>query len=642
MKKFIIAISALFIFGAGCKSDSDYLDIKPTQVLSTELAFSDPAQVLSILADLYNRQYDYPRLTEWVTLGDFNEAFYSQNDQYNNYHGNSTWDFRGYRGPDFESRPAYFWTPWDYKYIRELNLFMERCAAGTALDEPTKALYIAEARFLRASYYFTLTQYYGGVPLILSSLEFNGSDVTALQFPRKKESEMYDFVIKEAEELKVLLPANANTKARATKGAALAMESRAALYAGSIAKYGATTPSVSLSGGEVGIPTGAANAYYTTALKAAEELITGGAGAYSLYKKQPANLSENFAAIFYDKTQNNEVIWVDDYALKFKRHGFTQVNQPRFGAEEEEGGRINPSLNLVQSFEKLDNTFEPLATNDINGNFIYYTNQQDIFAGRDARLGGTVIIPGSSFKSRPVDIWAGVQLADGTVISGSERGAQKVLPGKTVTEQVVGFDGPISGIEHSAQTGFYIRKYQDPAIGSGQRGVGSAVWRVRYRFAEVLLNAAEAAFELGQNALAANYMNEVRSRAGLTVPLTAGDITFDRIVHERRVEFAFEGEYFFDLKRFRIAHKIFDGVALSKADLLSNLSKATKRSTQPYGLLPYKFYAPGSPNNGKWIFKVDLSNKVTASDNWQLGNYYSQIEADILTKNPKLVKQPNQ
>lgn len=186
MKKFIIAISALFVFGTGCKSDSDYLDIKPTQVLSTELAFSDPAQVLSILADLYNRQYDYPRLTEWVTLGDFNEAFYSQNDQYNNYHGNSTWDFRGYRGPDFEGRAAYFWTPWDYRYIRELNLFMERCAAATTLDEPTKALYIAEARYLRASYYFTLAQYYGGVPLILSSLEFTGTDVTSLQFPRKK------------------------------------------------------------------------------------------------------------------------------------------------------------------------------------------------------------------------------------------------------------------------------------------------------------------------------------------------------------------------------------------------------------------------------------------------------------------------
>jgi len=640
--KFILGIVTLLVFSVGCKKDSEYLNIKPTQVLGTDLAFSDPAQVLSILADLYTRQYDYPRLTEWPTVGDFNEAFYSENGRYNAYHGNSTWDFRGYQGPDFEGAPSYFWTPWNYKYIRELNLFMERCQLATALDEATKASYIAEARFLRASYYFTLTQFYGGVPLILTSLEFDGTDVTSLQVPRSKESEMYDFVIQEAQALKLILPSNSNTKARATRGAALAMESRAALYAASIAKYGATTPSVSLPGGEVGIPVGRANGYYEISLKASQEIISGSAGNYSLYKKQPSNLSENFAAIFYDKSQNTEVIWVDDYALKFKRHGFTQVNQPRFGAEEEEGGRINPSLNLVEAFEKLDNTFAPFATNDLAGNFIFYTNQQDIFAGRDARLAGTVIIPGSSFKSRPVDIWAGVQLTDGTVISGGERGAQKTLPGKTVPEQVLGFDGPISGIEFTAQTGFYIRKYQDPAIGSGQRGIGSAVWLVRYRYAEILLNAAEAAFELGQSGPAADYMNQVRVRAGLVIPLTPGEISFDRIVHERRVEFAFEGQYFYDLKRFRLAHQIFDGVALSKADLLSNIGKASKRSTQPYGLLPYKYYAPGSPNDGKWIYKVDLSNRVTASDNWQLGNYYSEIVPAILTRNPKLVKQPNQ
>ena len=633
-KKFLIVIVTFFVFSLGCKKDSEYLDIKPTQVLSTELAFSDPAQVLSILANLYTRQYDPSRITDWATVGDFNESFYSENGRYNAYHGNNSWGFQG---------PNNYWTTWDYTYIRELNLFMERCETATALDAPTKALYIAEARFLRAHYYFTLTSLFGGVPLILKSLEYDDSgNTTPLQFARSKESEMYDFIIKEAEELKELLPANSATKARATKGAALAMESRAALYAASIAKYGGTTPTVSLSGGEIGIPASMANGYYTIALKAAQEIITGSAGNYSLYKKQPGNLSENFAAIFYDKTQNNEVIWVDDYALKFRRHGFTQVNQPRFGAEEEEGGRINPSLNLVQSFEKLDNTFAPFATNDAAGNLIYYTKPEDIFAGRDARLAGTVIIPGSSFKARPVDIWAGVQLADGSVISGSERGAQKRLPGKSVDEQVVGFDGPISGIEFSAQTGFYIRKYNDPAIGSGQRGIGSAVWQVRYRYAEILLNAAEAAFELGQTQVAADYMNQVRARAGLIIPLTATDLSFDRIVHERRVEFAFEGQYFYDLRRFRIAHKIFDGVALNRTDLLSNLSSATKRSTQPYGLLPYKFYSPGSPNDGKWIYKVDLSNKVTASDNWQLGNYYSQINDGILTNNPKLVKQPNQ
>jgi hypothetical protein len=331
-KKFLIAIITLFILNQGCKKDSEYLDIKPTQVLSTELAFSDAAQVLSILADLYTRQYDDSRIADWRTVADFNEAFYSQNDQYNTYHGNNSWGFTG---------PNNFWVNWNYTYIRELNLFMERCATSTALDAATKTLYIAEARFLRASYYLTLTRLYGGVPLILKSVEYDGSgNTTSLQVARPKESAMYDFIISEAEALKVLLPANSATKARATKAAALAMESRAALSAASIAKYGASTPSVTLSGGEVGIPTSSANGYYTIALRSAKEIIDGSAGNYSLYKKQPNNLSENFAAIFYDKTQNNEVIWVDDYALKFRRHGFTQVNQPRFGAEEEEGGRI--------------------------------------------------------------------------------------------------------------------------------------------------------------------------------------------------------------------------------------------------------------------------------------------------------------
>jgi hypothetical protein len=51
------------------------------------------------------------------------------------------------------------------------------------------------------------------------------------------------------------------------------------------------------------------------------------------------------------------VIFAEDFKLQSgKVHGFTISNQPRYGAEEEEGGRINPSLNLVEAFEKLDNT----------------------------------------------------------------------------------------------------------------------------------------------------------------------------------------------------------------------------------------------------------------------------------------------
>ncbi len=635
MKKIsTILFVVLLGFSWACESDSEFLDRPPAESLTTQQAFSDPAQVLSILGNLYDRQFAVYRLSDWQTFADFNEVLVTADDNLTNlWHTNNTWPFGGING---------YWTTWNYTYIRELNLFLERIGDAT-FSEELKATYAAEARFLRANYYFELAKLYGGVPIILQSQEYDFSgDPTYLQVPRSTEAEIYDFIIAEADTLKSLLPINADGKSRASAGAALAMKAQAAVFAGSLAKYNTTTPSVSLPGGVIGIPVERATGYYETALAASQEIISGSAGNYGLYLKIPDNLSENFAALFYDKNANPEVIYEEEYQLKFKFHYFTGANQPRYGAEEEEGGALNPSLNLVQEFELLDNTFAPIPTVDADGNPIYYENQVDIFANRDARLGGTVILPGTVFKNRQVDIWAGVQLADGSIISGSERGQLRELPGNSVPQQVVGFDGPVAATNQNALAGFYVRKYLDPVPGSGRRGTQSEVPRIRYRYAGILLIAAEAAFELGQPDIAAGYMNEVRARAGFTIPLTGADITFDRIVHERRVEFALEGEYFMDLKRFRIAHKIFDGVAMNVADLRAGIGTATNRSTQPWGLWPYKIYEPGSPNDGKWIFKENLSSRVTASDNWQLGNYYSSIDNNILNSNPKLIRQPLQ
>jgi len=635
MKKIFQILSiAVLTLGWSC-NDDDFLNRPPTGQLSEDQIWNDEGQVLSVLGDLYNRYVDLSTFKTindvpgWTTVSDFNEAFWSEAGRYGNFQ-NSGWDVRS-------------WGAWDYGYIREMNLFIQKCTAADKLAPAVRERYLAEARFLRASYYFELVKRMGGVPLILEPMVYDFSgDPSYLQHARAKESEIYDFVIKEAEEIKDKLPASVGEKSRATKAAALAMEVRAALYAGSIAKYGVNTPSVALPGGEVGIPASAANGYYTKALAAAKEIISGNAGAYALYTKKP-DLSENFASIFYDKANNSEVIFVEDFKLQSgKVHYFTGWNQPRYGAEEEEGGRINPSLNFVEAFEKLDNTFAPIPTANANGTPIYYNEQTDIFAGRDARLGGTVMLPGTAFKGRKVDIWAGYQLANGTIISGDDRGAQKTLPGKTVPEQVVGFDGPIDGFEFTAQTGFYLRKYLDPVVGSGQRGVNSEVWLVRYRFAEVLLNAAEAAFELGQAAEAAGYMNQVRARAGLVTPLKASEINFDRLVHERRVELAFEGHLLYDMKRWRIAHQILDGNAITAGELSKDLGKATKRNTQPWGLWSYKIYDPGSPNNGKWIYKQVKLSRVTGADRFQLGNYYSYIDDSIISNNPKLVRNPNQ
>jgi hypothetical protein len=165
---------------------------------------------------------------------------------------------------------------------------------------------------------------------------------------------------------------------------------------------------------------------------------------------------------------------------------------------------------------------------------------------------------------------------------------------------------------------------------------------VRYRFGEVLLNLAEAEFELGNKDSAALYINEIRKRAGFTKDLTANDMSFDRIVHERRVELAFEGHELFDNKRWRIAHKVWNGQSISASELEAGVGVATAPNTMAYGMWPYKVYAPGQAKDGKWIYKIVKPGEVTTAHNFQFGNYYSTINQTIISNNPKIIKNPNQ
>lgn len=625
MKKIIpiIAIVATVI-ATGCQKEDDFLDKKPTNILLDEQIWRSKTLVLNVLADMYDRMPNGQHIQNWWDYGNFNEAFISRN--------GDRWRFEN-TGWGYGE-----WGMWGYGYIREINIIVQQLEKATELDEADKQRFLGEARMLRALFYFEMVKRMGGVPLILEPLTYDFSgDPTYLQFPRAKEYEIYDFVINELDAVKSMLPDNPGDKTRFTKGAALAYISRVALYAGSIAKYGTTTPQVSLPGEEVGIPASKANDYYTTALNAAQA-VTG----YSLYMRKP-DLSENFTSLFLDKSGNPEVIFAEDYKLKSgKIHDFTVQSQPMSMTEESFGGAVNPSLNLVEEFELLDNTFEPLQTM-AGSDFVYYNSPLDIFAGRDARLAGTVILPGSSFKGRQVDIWAGFMLADESIITGTNFGEQKTLPGKTAPEVVVGGDGPISGREWSAQTGFLIRKYLDPASGAGSLGTQSDVWWIRIRYAEVLLNAAEAAFELNMPDVAADNINQVRQRAGFTTDLLPGEITFDRIVHERKVELAFENHILWDMKRWRLAHIVWNGNSMTVADLTSNLGEADKINTQVFGLIPYKTYTPSNPaTDGKWVFTIAKPNAVTGSDRFQLGNYYSFIGDDIINNNPKIVRNPNQ
>lgn len=626
MKKIIMTITVAALLGFGCSKD--FLTNDPTTILPTDQVFGSPELALSALADLYKGYVDQQSITNWAEFTNFDEAFPSEAGQY-------------YRVKQIDY-PYDWWSLWNYDYIRNINFYIERINGSTALDDADKTRFMAEARFLRAADYFEMVKRMGGVPIITKALTYDYSgDPAYLQYPRAKESEVYDFILAELDTIQNQLPDNAAVQDRASKGVCLAMQSRAALYAASIAKYGASTPAVSLPGGEVGIPSSKADAYYKKSREASLKLVN--SHKYSLYLKTPDNLSENFAALFYDKSNNPEVIFAQNFKLKSGTvEGWTLSNQPRAIAEEAQGGRINPSLNLALKFETLDNKYQPFKTNN-GGDYAYYDQESDIFNNRDARLAGTFILPGSKFKGKDVDIWAGYLVAaTNKIVTSGVFGGQETLPGKNFKEQVVGGSGPIDGLEFGAQTGFYVRKFMDPATGSGQIGTQSEVWWVRYRYGEVLLNLAEAEFELGQKDSAALFINQVRARAGLTTPLTSAQMTFDRIVHERRVELAFEGHELFDNKRWRIAHKVWNGAQISISSLESGIGKADAPNTMVYGIWPYKVYAPGKPNDGKWVFKTVKPGEVTAAHRFQMGNYYSFINDDIRSNNPKIVKNPNQ
>lgn len=625
MKKYIFISLFLITVGWSCTDDS-FLNREPTNILIDNQVWKDPTLVLSVVADLYDRISEYQTIQSWSNYFDFDEAFGSNSNDYWR-HKNNEWGYGE-------------WSLWNYDYIREINLFIQKAQSDEiagGLETSVRNRFIAEGRFLRANAYFELVKRMGGVPLVLEPMTYDFSgDPSYLQHPRAKESEVYDFILKELDEIKNDLPDDVNIKGRATQGLILAMKSRVALYAASIAKYGASTPNVSLPNGEVGIPANLADGYYQKALSAAEELISN--SDYSLYNKKE-DLSENFTSLFIDKNANPEVIFVKDFKLQSgKVEEFTLRNQPWSSAEDLGGGRLNPSLNLVQSFEKLNNTFETFKTKDSGGNPIFFDDPKEMFAGRDARLAGTIMIPGSKYKGKDLDIWAGFMQADGSIITGDTYGAKKELPDGTVN-QVVGLDGPIDGLNYTAQTGFLVRKFMDIATGSGQTGLQSEVWWVRYRLAEVYLNAAEAAFELNQHGKAADYLNVVRQRAGFEIDLTANNVTFDRIVHERKVELAFEGHQLWDMKRWRLAHIVWNG---EKVPLTDQPWKADAVSTRVFGLWPYKYYEPGDPNNGKYVFKEVIPGQVTGADRFRLGNYYSFINDEIRNNNPQIVKNPNQ
>ncbi|GAA4315530.1 RagB/SusD family nutrient uptake outer membrane protein [Mucilaginibacter gynuensis] len=621
----MFSLALVLVAATSCRKN--FLELQPVSIVTDEDLWKDQKLIIGLLANYYNRMPTDMGLTDqagsqWRDMAAYDDAMWS-----------------GQTNADLEARnnitnySASRWFLYDYFFIRDLNLAIENVDkyGASTLTEAQRTQLKAEFRFIRAYQYFEMVKREGGVPLVTKQLiyDFSG-DPTPLQQPRNKEAEVYDFIGSEMDAIKDDI-ANGTSVSRANKYTCLALKSRAMLYAASIAKYNALlTPSITLPGGEVGIPASRANEYYQKALDASKEVIN--SGSYELYNSNP-DAGENFYEAIRNKTGNKEVLFVRDFLTsKAKKHGFTYDNIAR-GLREDNlsSSSVTPSLNLVESYQNLDGTSGELKLRNAgNTDYLYYNNVSDVFAGKDARMYGTVIYPGAPFKGTSVDMQAGVAVWNAG--SGSYTFQEGADLGTNYTDGklLVSASGPHRSIAEVSNTGFYLRKYIDQGGGTSTRGIQSDVWWVWFRLSEMYLNAAEAAFELGETGQAVTYINPIRQRAGFTGAnlYTTATITRDKIRAEFRSEFAFEDHRVWDLKRWRIADKVWNGSAGNPDAVV-------------YSLYPYRVIRPGdAARDGKYIYVKMVAPRFKSPRFFQNFNYYSRFDQSILNRNPKIVQNP--
>ena len=515
----------------------DYLDVPPINIIQDDAIFNSESGITSYMTTLY---YDLPIEDFRYTQQGFNvsgkgqgrlpnvsgEAMCSSSDDISTI-GDGTW-----------------WGCWDYGKIRRVNYFLKNFPAYKSNFQNTVLAdaWMGEAHFIRAYCYFAMVKRYGGVPILREPQEYVG-DIESLKVPRDTEKACYDFIAEDLDKAFRLLPDNEEIlgKGRATKYAALALKSRAMLYAGSIARYG----TVDLNG-LVGIDKALANDYFELAYKAVKELEK--SKKFSLYRK---NSDKNFAELFLAE-DSPENIFCKYFQRNVNAHGWDVYFVPYQYRGNGFSSNMNPTLEFVEMFEHKDGTPANFAE---RAKDTYFDDPSELFQNMDARFGGSIIYPNAIFKGEPCSIQKGLIIEDGSKKENATNYEEAVYTANDgQVYHIVGKSG--SGNYSGNMTGFFMRKYLNENMPQSEviENYSEQHW-IEFRYAEALLNGAEAAVEMGQHLDdALLWINDIRSRADIK-QLSLSDLTVDKVRHERRIELAFENHTYWDLRRWRIADK---------------------------------------------------------------------------------------
>lgn len=224
---------------------------------------------------------------------------------------------------------------------------------------------------------------------------------------------------------------------------------------------------------------------------------------------------------------NSESILEYDYLLTGPNHTFDK-NYATYGEIENQGGDGTPTQEMVESYENVDG--EPVDWSEWHAEG--GTETTPPYADLDPRFQATVIYCGSQWQGKTME-----NCVDGT--NGKYMGYRDdtYTKGRTVT-------------------GYYLKKYRDESNTDLTTTPSTHNW-VEIRLAEVYLNRAEANYRLTNAGAALSDLNEVRNRNDYGLPKLSGltgTALFDAIRHERKIELAYEGHLYWDMRRWKLAH----------------------------------------------------------------------------------------
>ncbi|HVI45923.1 MAG TPA: RagB/SusD family nutrient uptake outer membrane protein [Chitinophaga sp.] len=511
--KYFAGILLVSAIASSCSKD--FLEKKPLTEFQESDVWKDPGLVQGFVNNLYLQMR--PGFGEVMLSSMSDESRFIHD--YNTsrvVQGNVTPDDFGALG-DFSR--------WDghYKAIRDCNMFFEKINAVPFTDETQRTRLKGEVYFMRAWYYHMLVKYFGGVPLITKTFSVKGDEQEILSIKRNTFEECINFIVSQCDSAAKLLPQTYDdiaSKGRSTKGAALSLKSRVLLYAASDV-YNKDVKSPLM-----GYASGDQRARFVLAQAAAKAVMD--LNIYSLYRPTDS-AAENYSRVFLDK-DNAELIFVKLYDKALLGTSHDLYNGPN--GYHNWGGNV-PLENFVTGYQMKD------------GTTFSWSNPAQAkapYVNRDPRFYATILYDGAPWKKRPKD---GAEVDPIGIIQTGK------YESKNGTDSVWGLDTRNSTIENWNGTfsGYYLRKFMDKNL-DAQFFRGDQSW-IFFRYAEILLNYAEASIWAGDEAGGLLVLNQVRTRAGMPQIVASGDALKEALKYERRYELAFEEHRFFDARRWK-------------------------------------------------------------------------------------------